>query len=144
MISAWTIYWVMQMDNIASMFLVAAVVGGVAAILLWCIYNDAASSCPEEWGSSDYRAKYQRKLDMAPALFKRARQITVLAALLFIVAYLLPSTKTAAAMLVIPAVANNETVQKEAGELYGIAKDALHELAKPDLPTAKQAAEEPE
>ena len=39
----------------------------------------------------------------------------------------MPNTKEYAAIKVIPAIANNEDVQREAGELYSLTKDWLKE-----------------
>ena len=41
---------------------------------------------------------------------------------------LTPSTKTAASMIVLPAIVNNETVMDEASDVYRLAKDALSDL----------------
>lgn len=117
MISAWDIYWVMQLDSIA----VAAVIFGIflaigtfiALIIGYC------EDKPEALGAG-------KKL--AGATF------AMFAAVAF-----LPSTKTAAAMIVIPAVANNEAIQREAGDLYAIAKDALRELARPKPAAPKES-----
>src|SRR5690606_7040123 len=58
----------------------------------------------------------------------------------FLLASLLPSSKTAAAMIVLPAITSDtvvQTVAPEARELYELAKDALRSVAK-DKP-AKEA-----
>lgn len=39
-----------------------------------------------------------------------------------------PSSRTAAAMIIIPAIANNETIQREANDLYLLAKEGLRDL----------------
>lgn len=80
----------------------------------------------------------KREAARGAAYHRLAPRIAVVAGVLLTVNAFLPSTKTAAAMIVIPAVANNEAIQREAGELYGIAKDALRELAKPDKPEPKE------
>lgn len=46
-----------------------------------------------------------------------------------LVATLLPSTKTTAAMFILPKIVNNENVQKEAPEIYEIAKKALKDIS---------------
>jgi hypothetical protein len=42
-------------------------------------------------------------------------------------AFLVPSSKTIAMMVAIPAIANSEPIQKDLPELYQLAKDALKE-----------------
>lgn len=112
-ISAWDIYWVMQLDTI-----------GVAAGLISFL---GLIFLPFAIGFSFFEVK------RAWAYFSCAGLglfwMVAVAAAIF-----LPSSKTAAAMLVIPAIANNETIEREAGDLYQIAKDGLRELVKPDAP----------
>jgi hypothetical protein len=127
MISAWDIYWVMQLDSISAALSWLAISGslivGPAAL-----YAAVLRSMP----FSD------RDAEKGKATHSLCAKWTPYIAAAFLLATLLPSTKTAAAMLVIPAVANNEAIQREAGDLYGIAKDALRELAKPDVPESSK------
>ena len=59
---------------------------------------------------------------------KRAAYASVIGAVL---SSFIPTTKVAASMVIIPAVANNPNVQREAGDLYQIAKEGLRNLAEP-------------
>jgi hypothetical protein len=52
-------------------------------------------------------------------------------------AVLIPSKKDMAIIYIIPKIANNEVIQKEANEIYQIAKEALIEV----LPNKKKAEE---
>lgn len=52
-----------------------------------------------------------------------------------------PSTKTAAAMIVVPAIVNNETLQEDAGEFYDLAKDALRGALADDTNTTDKGGE---
>ena len=45
---------------------------------------------------------------------------------------MIPSSKTVAAMYVIPALANNEALKIESKELYELAKGALKDMVKED------------
>lgn len=121
MITAWDIYWVMQLDTIGMVASLLALAGIPISAFAWAAWAD-------------------ENVD-APIAFPLV--VTPLAILALLVATFIPSTKTAAAMIVLPAVANNETIQQEAGELYGIAKDALRELARPK-PAPKPAKESAE
>lgn len=116
MISPWDIYLVMQLDSINGTFewmawMCAIAAGGIAFVHL--ITEGEAGS----WRS----VKIALAISLASA---------------FATAFI-PASKTAAAMLVIPAIANNEAIQREAGDLYQLAKDGLRELVKPD--TAEKA-----
>jgi hypothetical protein len=107
MISAWDIYWVMQLDTIRSAL-------GIASVFALAATAISTLAIGIEGASPRY-AKFFGAI-LAP---------------LAIAAALVPSSKTAAAMVVLPAIANNQTIQREAGDLYGIAKDALRNLAAP-------------
>lgn len=128
MLTAWDVYWVMQLDSIGAVAMcVAFVVSGLAAFAsLWALA--ARGDCdPEAWYSPEYKAKALRNQSLWPRLFARARQLGLVAACLWTLSAFIPSTKTAAAMVVLPAIANNETIHREAGELYDLAKRALSE-----------------
>ena len=115
-ISPWTIYWVMQLDSIGMAAMLMSFVGAGILFLAWLYVVTEAESL------AGYVAASAATLVW----------LVVLAAAIF-----LPSTKTAAAMFVIPAVANNQTIQREAGELYDLAKQALRNAA--DLPKKADA-----
>lgn len=122
-ISAWDIYWVLQLDSLnatVSLIGVAFLAAGVAALIATGFHagNDDFS-CNR--GKDDERKATRRRIMKIPAVALPA------SALLFVATGFLPSTKTAAAMYIIPAVANNETLRQEASELYGLAKEALKE-----------------
>ena len=110
MVSAFEIYLVMQLDSIVSALLVIAGASGFAAM------------CAGFYGALED--------EDGPKSFAKRLCVWFVASILL--AAFVPSTKTAAAMIVIPAVANSETVHKEAGELYAIAKQALKEIATPE------------
>jgi hypothetical protein len=128
MISAWDVYWVMQLDSIvaafgAATFLLVAI--AVAAGIAWIFAK--GDSDPEAWLTPEFKAKALRNRNSLPALRAACLKLSVAAISSLLVLGLLPSTKTAAAMVVLPAIANNETLHTEAGELYGLAKQALKE-----------------
>ena len=127
MISPLEIYVVLQMDSIkeALPFVVAA--SGISA--LGCVFVGSIGATPEIYDTDNQR---DAKIVLKAAAFKWAKRLLVVCSLSTSMASLLPSTKTLAAMFIIPAVMNNETVQKEAGEIYTMAKDALKEAVKPE------------
>lgn len=109
MISPWQIYWVMQLDTIGTAAGFCAFFGIAVVGFFWF---GAIESDGEE-------IKFWMKL----ASLVSFGWIGIL-----LVAIFLPSSKTAAAMVVIPAIANNEKFQSEASELYELAKDGLKKL----------------
>lgn len=119
MISAWEIYWVMQLDAIRDALVVISAVGIVGLFTV----------CVIAWDSYDDSKIMKRVYFVSPLLL-----ITVAAATF------LPSSKTAAAMIVIPAITNNERLQAEAGDLYQLAKQGLQKLVA-DNQDEKPAAE---
>lgn len=127
MINAFTIYLVLQLDSIHTMLFLIFLVGGIALALLTgviAMVNDdfgvySYSENPKEHSSWTWWKKHLHKM------------VGVVLVAGFLSA-LLPSTKTAAAMFIIPAVANNERVQAEFEELYTIARDGLKKMAEPD------------
>lgn len=113
-IGAWDVYWVMQLDSIVALFESVAVIGGILlfVMLVWApIFLD----------------RYM-VFDKKTAI-KVAKFIVTLTSISAAMAAFTPSTKTAAAMIVLPSIANSEAVRREAGDLYAIAKQALSEAA---------------
>lgn len=117
MISAWDIYWVMQLDTIGMAMGTISVFGLIVVAVVW---GAAACEIRRLWG------------------YLVAVAVTGVWFVCLLAAIFLPSTKTAAAMFVIPAVANNETIQKEAGDLYKLAKQALREAVDAPKDEAKE------
>lgn len=112
------VYLVMQLDSINTLAFVFGVLSAIVfTISFICYVVNNASSKKEEAACAE----------MALGI---AKKVGVLAALSLILGTFLPSTKTAAAMIVLPAIANNEAIQTEAGELYGLAKEGLRNLVK--------------
>lgn len=131
MISPWTVYWVMTLDSLC-MFLggvgIVALVAGATGTIVRLI----ASAEPDGYGNG---------AAIAGTTWAHKTLAASLAALL--VATLLPSSKTAAAMILVPALTSDqvmEPVGKEAKELYTLAKSALANLADKQ---AEPKAEEP-
>lgn len=135
MISPWTIYWIMQLDSINTGLNILSFLTGGLVVILSVASAVHYSADPAEWASKEMKVSAERANERAPKIKTFAVRIAVFAFLpSFFLGILLPSSKVAAAMVLIPAIANNETVQKEAGELYQLAKDGLKELVKPDEP----------
>lgn len=106
MISPFEIYLVMQLDSLVGLSIAFSLLFGAATLFaVFSAFDDAFD-----------RPILVISMTAAPFL------VAVLTATL------LPSSKTAAAMIVIPAIANNEKIQDEAGELYQLAKQGLKQI----------------
>lgn len=107
MITAWQVYWVMQLDTIRLFILL--VFGGLV------------------FGIVTIAPVWIDKKDWHVAV-KRTAIGSLL--MLFLLTFI-PSSKTVATMIVLPAITSDaviDTVTPEAKELYGLAKDALKNL----------------
>lgn len=109
MISAFTIYLVMQADGVsASLFIIGSCMliwGGIC----WAFYSDL-----DEFGN-------ERKI-------YSSWKLAMIGIALLAIAAAVPSTKTAAAMLIVPAITSESAIEMaspEARELYELTKGAL-------------------
>ena len=106
--SAWTIYWVLQLDAIRNAMGFISFIGMLIVPLGWAYSLDCI----------------KRGWAYVACGFMTIAWLVAVALAIF-----LPSTKTAAAMVVLPAIVNNEAIRKESGELYDLAKQALRKAA---------------
>lgn len=133
-ISPWEIYLVMQLDSINGFFFTIAL---VLSIICCCALFAGALATGA--GLSKYTDDTEkRNWEVTKKITKKLGTIAFIAGLLCAV---LPSSKTAAAMIVIPAVLNNQSVQVEAKELYALAKQGFAEMVKAEVVPAKPAEE---
>lgn len=131
MIDAWDVYWVMQLDRIGGMLVALTIISGCALGVSTIIGGFAVA---DSYGSDREQAKstLKRIVSYGSASFVFA----------FLCASMIPSSKTAAAMIVLPAITSDtvvQTVAPEARELYELAKDALRSVAK-DKPSKEAEA----
>lgn len=115
MITPSTIYWIGQCDQILRMLGPAAVMGLIFAITLTIV---AAAST---FGSSVPRILRILLSVLAPLSW--AVMLVAVIGLMFI-----PTTKTAAAMYVVPAIVNNEKLNDAGDRLYALAIEWMEEL----------------
>ena len=111
MISALDVYLVMQLDSLRSFL------GFVGVFVLL---------------SSGFALTFS--LDFEKITVKAIRWCAAAGAAAFLLSAVLPSTQTAAAMIILPRIANNSMVQGDAKEFYTLAVGALREALgkKPD------------
>lgn len=111
MISPWEIYWVMQLDTINNFAGLASFIGLFAVAFVWGFVLSETEGMVTRIAAS---------------------ALTAMWALVLALAVFLPNSKTAAAMIVIPAIANNERFQAEASDLYDLAKQGLKKIVATD------------
>lgn len=121
MVTADQIYWVMQMDTII-----------LGLVLLGLLLFFGGMMFAFGYGEEGYTGS---------AVF--CAFLSFMGFLMLVSTMFLPSTKTSAAMIVLPAITNDkvvDTVAPEARELYELAKDALKNMGAKDA--KKEPAEE--
>ena len=105
--SAWQIYLIGQADRIQDLCLITFALGLVFALVVVAHAQNERSPVP--------------KLKLAA--------LVVIAVVSLLITGFFPSSKTLAAMYVIPPIVNNEQVKQDAGEIYRLAvefaKDTL-------------------
>ena len=115
MISPFEVYLVMQLDNVGKMFGIAFGILLVAVVLTAiCFFSAKAARCDDD-------------ADSAWNIGKKLLWPFVIVAT---VGTLIPSSKTAAAMIILPALTSKEVTEPlaaEGKELYALAKQALRD-----------------
>lgn len=142
MISAWDVYWVMQLDSIGGALTVLTGLVALAFVCCFVVGLLNAGSNPDEWSAPQNKAAAEREKQIGQKLISWLKPLGAAFAVLLVTSALLPSSKTAAAMLILPAITSDnvvEAIKPEARELYDLAKDALRGLGKPE---AKEAAKD--
>lgn len=111
-----TLYWITRLDGLKDMLVGAAVMTmfGILALLFWVFT----------------RAIDEDKNLTTPVLRQAFFVLVPMCFLLSVVFILTPTTKEAAFIWLAPKIYNNETVGKEAGEVYGLMKDWLKQQTK--------------
>lgn len=115
MISAFEIYLVMQLDSI------------LTGLILITLASSVSAGAFALAGFGGFHGKDERCI-------LAAKRLLATATIALGLSVVIPSTKTAAAMIVIPAIVNNEKVQAEAGDLYELAKAAMRDAVTDEKP----------
>lgn len=120
MITPFTIYLILMLDNLKAAGAITLFILSIAAVACFAIMmTNVGCGYPSE-------KRYHEA-------GKKGLKITApMVLLLVLVQALVPNSKQAAAIILIPAIANNANVQREASELYDLAKQGLKHLATPD------------
>lgn len=117
------IYWLTRCDYIQTACFVLAFLTAIAAVLLWVAHF--ASKYDSDCGKVFCKTSYKFLIPL-----------NILFPLFIIAACAVPRTSEMAAIIVIPAIANNENVQDLGQGVVDLAKDWLQEL-KPHHKEAK-------
>lgn len=124
--NAWQIYWILQLDSIGHLLDFAAIVL-IITVAMFAVVG-GIMKCDE-------RSKETSNYIGGMTLHRQLRWAVPLLIVFGLANTFVPSTKTMAAMIVLPAIVNNTKLQHEAGELYNLAKQALvHAVHKDDTP----------
>lgn len=118
MITPWEIYWVLQLDSINNALLAASLICGLSAALVLLI--SVMARILDEMGDQAWLE-----------VLKWSKRLFIATGALIVAVAVIPSTKTAAAMIVVPKIVNSPTIQHEAGDLYKLAKEALSNAIAP-------------
>ena len=114
MITPWTIYWITRASSISNTLTAVTAVLGIIGAALMVVCAIAASSGERE---------------DAKGLLRAGGKVAILFAISLVASILTPTTKELAAMIVIPKVANSESVQQLGGGIVDLANQWLVELA---------------
>ena len=117
-LSAWDIYLVTRMDLLLAFFVAVVVLSAVCIAFFACRWVDASDYCDGKENADKKRAYAAKRIMtfFCPLLVGACGAV------------LTPSTKTVAAMIVLPAIVNSEAVQQIPGELTTLAREWLQEL----------------
>ena len=114
MITPWTIYWITRASSISNtLTAVTAVLGIIGAFLM--VGGAVADSLGER--------------EDAKGLLRVGWKVAILFAISLVASILTPTTKELASMIVIPKVANSESVQQLGDGIVDLANQWLVELA---------------
>lgn len=117
MITPSTIYWITRFDDIRTGLATLAIAILVLAALALVLFLAAAENVARE-----------HEMECAKLAFCLAFALVLLAAVAGGVRAFVPTTKDAAAMAVLPALANSEKVQTVGNAVYDLAVEWLEEL----------------
>jgi ammonia channel protein AmtB len=118
MITGMEIYWMTRCDSIKEALQVGGGIGGSIGLLviaIWLVSRTTNDGVTEWFNKGGWILNY-----------------CVCGYLLVILSCFIPTNKEVAMIKVIPAIANNETIQTECKDLYKLAKQGLTDLVTDD------------
>ena len=128
MLTPFNIYLIMQLDRINNALVAPAILLTLMTVIgfvLMLVNTQVEKAEPytDPW------------YHIGGKIFRRAG---LAATIVFLLLMLLPSSRSAAVIVILPAIANNEAVQREANDLYQLAKQGLKNLVEQDDDNARQ------
>lgn len=127
-VTPWFMYWFTRLDAINGLFHIFAVLGFIALFGIGFIFG--LSSAME---GKDYFKKFK--------LWRWMISLTILATIGSIGMVLTPTTKEAATIFLVPAIANNEQVQKVPKNALNVLNEKLEQYLEDLKGTEKKEAE---
>ena len=127
MVTPFEVYLVLQLDSINAFLLgvgMPALIGGAVAAIAFAVNARNQYSWDKE-PPADRLARYAEYA-------KSSRRFAYAGIAAVALSVIVPGTKTAAAMIIIPALTSKEVTEplsREAGELFELAKEALRNAA---------------
>ena len=106
----WQLYLLMKLDSLIELFIAMTIVFSILGVIF------LAANAEE---LNDRKAK---------AFLRRAMSSFILAILMFVTALLIPSTKQAATIWLLPKVVNNEHVQNISHDTLKLVESEIHKL----------------
>lgn len=119
--TAWQIYWMLQLDSIS--IGISIIAFAFLAIFVWQIVFFINAKIDEGWSDSDKELVKKRKIALS--------YIWWVAPVIYLISCLVPSTKTIAAIYVLPKILKGdtiETVAKDGADIYRLGIDRLKEI----------------
>ena len=117
MITPSTIYWITRFDDIRTGLGASAVVAVVLAALVMVLFISVVENVSRD-----------NEVRLMKLAFSFAAALALLACVIWGVRTFVPTTRDAAAMAVLPALANSEKVQTVGNAVYDLAVEWLEEL----------------
>lgn len=128
-ITAADIYWLTRLDGLKSIATVTCVAFGVASVFLLVAGIDCRNATRTSYGELPWKQVPDEVARVKSKLMLRLLRWTAPAFLVAVAAaVMIPTTKEAVAILVIPKVANSEGVQGLGSDLVGLAREWMEEL----------------
>ena len=133
--SMFTLYLIMMLDSIGITLTLASILAGLLCFVCTMFYFSIDIA-------GYYGVNLENKLAQRDKAGKAAKRLGILFCVVSAINTFIPSTKDAAIIVVVPAIVNNEKLQAEASELYGMAKQALKDKLTTTVTTTEENTHE--
>lgn len=125
-LSPWIIYLWGIADNVRDTVGPLAIVTGISGVILFAIglIGSIVTEVRSDFPLLDEKGRVM--------VFKGGKWLASISASMAVLFILIPSSKTIAMMVVLPAIVNSEPIQKDLPEVYRMAVDALKDQLAPN------------